>query len=166
MHRMSWLAAALVTVAVALTLGPAVSIGTAAGPLQSLSGSGWRGNISTPMTPIHHFVVSAHSGPEGVSGVYTLSSPANTLLDFTGDVTCLVVVGDHAIVGGVVTAGGEPGQIGTGFAVGFIDNGAAADTQTFTDVEIAAPVDCAAEQFLFTLTPFPVLNGNVVVKGG
>jgi hypothetical protein len=85
-------------------------------------------------------------------------------LNFSGRVTCLDVVGDHAIVGGVVTGGGEPGQIGTGFAVGFIDNGSASDAQTFTDVEIAAPVDCAAEQFLFTLTLFPVLNGNVVVN--
>ena len=156
--------ASLCILAFMLALVPAVSSGAAA-PFTSVTGSGWRGNISTPTTPIHHFVVSAHSGPEGVSGIYSLSSPANPLLDFTGRVTCLDVVGDHAIVGGVVTGGGEPGQIGTGFAVGFIDGGSGSDRQTFTDVEIAAPVDCAAEQSLFTLMLFPVLNGNVVVNG-
>jgi hypothetical protein len=142
-----------------------VSVGTAASPFQSLAGSGWRGTVSHPTSPINHFVVSARSGPQGVSGFYSDSSP-NPLLNFTGQVTCLDVVSDHAIVGGVVTAGGVPGQIGTGFAVGFIDNGPPADTQTFTDVEIASPVDCAAEQFLFTLMLSPVLNGNVVVSDG
>ena len=156
--------ASLCILAFAFVLVPAVSSG-AAGSFTSVTGSGWRGNVLTPTTPIHHFVVSAQSGPRGVSGMYSLSSPANPLLDFTGRVTCLDVVGDHAIVGGVVTGGGEPGQIGTGFAVGFIDNGSGSGTQTFTDVEIATPVDCAAEQFLFTDTLFRVLNGNVVVNG-
>ena len=161
---MKSLFASLCIMAFTVALVPGTSVG-ATGPVTSVTGSGWRGNVSTPTTPIHHFVVSARSGPQGVSGIYTLSSPANPLLDFSGQVTCLDVVGDHAVVGGVVTAGGEPGQIGTGFAVGFIDNGAGSATQTFTDVEIAAPVDCAAEQFLFTLMLFPVLNGNVVVSG-
>ncbi|TMK81768.1 MAG: hypothetical protein E6G57_17945 [Actinobacteria bacterium] len=149
---MKGLFASLFILAFALALVPAVSSGAAA-------------PFTTPTTPIHHFVVTAHSGPEGISGIFSLSSPANPLLDFTGRVTCLDVVGDHAIVGGVVTGGGEPGQIGTGFAVGFIDGGSGSDRQTFTDVEIAAPVDCAAEQSLFTLMLFPVLNGNVVVNG-
>jgi len=149
-------------VALVAALGCAVSIAAAAGPPQSVVGSGWRGNVNDPTTPVHHFVVNAHSGPQGASGTFRLSSP-NPLLDFSGQVTCLDVVGDQAIVGGVVTSGGEPGEIATGFAVGFIDNGPASDQQTFTDVEIATPVDCAAEQSLFTLTLFPVLNGNVVV---
>lgn len=154
--------ASLCILAFASALVPALSSG-AAGPFASVTGSGWRGNVSTPTTPFHHFVVNARSGPQGVSGMYTLTSAANPLLNFTGRVTCLDVVGDHAIVGGVVTGGGEPGQIGTGFAVGFIDNGSGTDTQTFTDVEIPAPVDCAAEQVLFADTLFPVLNGNVVI---
>jgi hypothetical protein len=59
---------------------------------------------------------------------------------------------------------GAPGQIGTGFAVGFVDKASpAADAVTFSDVEIGTPVDCAAETFLFTLTNFPVLNGNLVL---
>jgi hypothetical protein len=87
------------------------------------------------------------------------------LLNFSANVTCLYVVGNQAIVGGVVTSGGEPGQIGTGFAVGFIDNPSPTpDTVTFGDLELATPVDCAAEAFLFTLTTFPVLDGNIVVR--
>jgi hypothetical protein len=144
---------------------PAASVGAATGPAQSVTGSGWRGNVTNQTTPITHFIVSAQNGSSGVSGTYISMNPDNALLNFSGQVTCLYVVGNQAIVGGVVTSGGEPGQIGTGFAVGFTDYASpTADTVTFGDLEIPTPVDCAAETFLFTLTNFPVLNGNVVVS--
>jgi hypothetical protein len=142
-----------------------VSIGAATGPFQSLTGSGWRGNVADPTTPITHFAVSARNGPHGVAGSYLSMNAGNPLLNFTGDVTCLYVVGDHAIVGGVVTSRGAPGQVGTGFAVGFVDNASATpDMVTFSDVFLAAPVDCVAETGLFSLATFPVLNGNVVLS--
>ena len=52
---------------------------------------------------------------------------SNTLGNFTGNVTCLDVVGNQAITGGVITGGGEPGEVGTGYAVGFIDDAGTAD---------------------------------------
>ena len=73
------------------------------------------------------------------------------------------LIGRRSIPGGEKPISVKYAPDGQSFAVGFIDNGPASDTQTFTDVEIATPVDCAAEQFLFTLTIFPVLHGNVVV---
>jgi hypothetical protein len=146
-------------------LVPAASIGAATDPTQSVTGSGWRGNVTNPTTPITHFAVSGQNGPTGVSGRYSSMNSANALLDFSANVTCLYFVGNQAIVGGVVTSGGEPGQVGTGFAVGFIDNPSPTpDTVTFGDLELATPVDCAAEAFLFTLTTFTVLDGNVVVS--
>lgn len=161
---MKRLAAGLCTLAFAVAIVPAVSAGAAGGPSDSVTGSGWRGNVVTPDTPITHFAVSAHDGPQGVSGTYTSINAGNPLLDFRGDVTCLYVNGDQAVVGGVVTGGGEPGQIGTGFAVGFVDNGSPnPDAATFSDVELPQPVDCVAESSLFTLELFPVLRGNVEV---
>jgi len=146
------------------TFVPVSSVGAATDQGQSLTGSGWRGNVRTPTVPTIHFVVSAHNGPRGVFGTYTSMNPNQPLVNFSGRVTCLYVVGNQAIVGGLVTSGGAPGQIGTGFAVGFVDNASpTADAVTFSDVEIATPVDCAAETFLFTLTNFPVLNGNLVL---
>jgi hypothetical protein len=86
-------------------------------------------------------------------------------VNFRGSVTCLYVNGDHAVVGGVVTKGGAPGQVGTGFAVGFIDNPSPTpDTVTLSDVFIATPVDCVAETLLFTLPTLPFVRGNVVVN--
>jgi hypothetical protein len=163
---MKGLTASLCALAFAAALVPAVSNADGAGPFQSVSGSGWRGNITSPMTPITHFTVDAFSGPTGVSGTYTsMNTLNNALLTFTGTVTCLYVAGNQAVVGGVVTSGGEPGQIGTGFAVGFADVASPTpDTVTFGDLMLPTPVNCAAETSLFTLTTFPVLNGNVVVN--
>ena len=161
---MKGLVATLCALALGVALVPAASIGAAAGSFQLVTGSGWRGNVTHPTTPIIHFVVNAHDGPTGVSGTYVSQNAANPLLNFGGRVTCLHVEGDHAVVGGTVTRGGEPGQIGTGFAVGFVDNpNPAADVVTFGDLVLAQPVDCAAETSLFTLTTFPVLDGHVVV---
>jgi len=163
-RRLGVISALLVAAVVCATVAPA-----SADPLQSVTGSGWRGTVNNPTTPIIHFVVSAQNGPMGVSGTYALMTPFNpnaALFNFSGNVTCLQIVGNQVIVGGVVTSGGQPGQTGTGFAVGFIDTGPASDTQTFTDLLLPTPVDCTAEQFLFTQLLFPVLNGNVVVAGG
>ena len=85
-------------------------------------------------------------------------------LNFRAQVTCLLVSGDRAIVGGVVTGGGATGQLGTGFAVGFVDKPSPTlDEVTFMDVVIPPAVDCAAEASLFTLPTFQSLHGNMVV---
>jgi len=158
----------LIAVLCALALGvafiPAISSGSAGGPYDSVTGSGYRGNVANPTTPISHFAVSAHDGPGGVSGTYSTMA-ANALLNFRADVTCLYVNGNQAVVGGVVTSGGAPGQVGTGFAVGFIDNPSPTpDSVTFSDVTIPPTVDCFAEAILFTLPTFTVLRGNVDVN--
>jgi hypothetical protein len=161
---MKRLVASLCVLAFAVAFVPAVSTGSAGGPYDSVSGSGWRGNLVNPTTPISHFAVSAQDGPSGVFGTYSSESP-NALLNFRGNVTCLYVNGDHAVVGGVVTSGGDVGQVGTGFAVGFIDNPSPApDTVTLSDVTIPPAVDCVAEAALFTIPTLPFVRGNVEVN--
>ena len=159
---MKTLARTLCAVAIA-ALVP--SVAAAASSSQSVTGSGWRGPLAEPTTPITHFVVSAHVGPQGAGGTYRSMNSRNALLNFAGDVTCISFDGDHAVVGGVVTGGGVPGQIGTGFAVGFVDGSSpTADSVTLTDAELATPVDCTAETALFGFPTLPVLEGNDVIK--
>jgi hypothetical protein len=155
----------LVSMLCVVTLGAALvpAVSMAGAPFQLLVGAGWRGNVENPNTPITHFVVIAWNAPGFASGTYISMNPNNPLFNYTADVTCLDVVGNHAIVGGVVRRGGAPGQLGTGFAVGFIDNGRPPDAMTFSDLEIPTPVDCAGEESLFIGMLFPVLQGNVVV---
>ena len=129
-----------------------------------MTGAGERGTVADPSRSFLHFAVSAHEGPNGVFGSYS-SKSVSPVLTFRGIVTCLYVIGDHAVVGGVVTKGGAPGQVGTGFAVGFIDNPSPTPDQvTLTDTFATTPVDCVAEAAgLFTL-PLPLVRGNVEVN--
>ena len=161
---MKRLAACLCALSFGIAFVPAVSTGSAGGPYDSVSGAGDRGTLADPTTPFLHFTVRAQDGPHGVSGTYSSKSAAS-LVNFSGEVTCIYVNGDHVIAGGVVTKGGDTGQVGTGFAVGFIDNPSPTpDTVTLTDVLITPPVDCVAEAAVFTLPTLPVLNGNVEVN--
>jgi hypothetical protein len=133
-------------------------------------GAGYRVNPTTGVVS-NHFALSAHDGPKGVFGTYNSMSDAPGK-NFDGDVTCLFVQGNQAIVGGVVRKGGDVGQQGTGFAVGFRDNGSPGnslmpDQTTLTDIDIdvsQTPVDCMAESVLFSLTLFPVTPGNVTIR--
>jgi hypothetical protein len=132
-------------------------------------GAGYRFNPDTGVRQVH-FALSAHDGPHGAFGTYN-SQADNPAVDFNGDVTCLFVMGNRAIVGGVVRKGGDVGQEGTGFAVGFEDNGSPGnsppDLTTLTEVFIPVPqstADCMAEAFLFTLILRPVMPGNVTIR--
>jgi hypothetical protein len=132
-------------------------------------GGGYRFNPATGVRQAH-FALSAHEGPHGAFGTYNSTSD-NPSLDFNGDVTCLFVMGNRAIVGGVVRKGGDVGQEGTGFAVGFEDNGSPGnsppDLTTLTDVFIPVPqstADCMAEAFLFMIILRPVMPGNVTIR--
>ena len=159
---MKRLAACFLALSIGAVVVPGVSIGSSGGPYDSVSGSGWRGTVAHPTAPVTHLAVSAHDGPQGVSGTFVSINPANALLNFDGDVTCLLVSGNQAIVGGVETTGA---LAGTGFAVGFIDNPSPTpDQATFSDVGLGTPVDCAAEAFLFTLETFDLARGNVTVN--
>ena len=157
--------AGLCAVGLGVALVPAVSSGAGGGPFDSVNGAGYRGNLANPTESIGHFTVSASDGPRGVSGTYSSSAP-NQLLNFRGEVRCLYVNGDQAVVGGVVTSGGEPGQVGTVFAVGFVDNPSPTpDVVTLTDVLSPTPIDCVAEAAaLFALPTLPFVHGNVAVN--
>jgi hypothetical protein len=160
----------IVGVLAALAVLPAFAGASAGGPYDSVNGAGWRGSVVNPAAAIRHFEVSARNGPHGVSGQFSETQEGAALATFRGDVLCLVVTGNQAIVGGVITSSPEPTNVGTGFAIGFIDNGSQTpDTVTLTDIGLTPPpqteADCLAESFLFTDAPvLPFSRGNVVVN--
>jgi hypothetical protein len=156
--------------ALACSLSP-MAPGSGSSQYDYAVGAGYRvvdPSINTPA----HFALSAHEGPNGVFGTYNSMSDGPAL-NFDGDVTCLFVQGNQAIVGGVVRKGGAAGQQGTGFAVGFQDNGAPGnsllpDETTLTDAFIPVPqnqADCIAQSFLLNpLLMRPVMPGNVTIR--
>jgi hypothetical protein len=165
---MKRLAACVGVLVLGVAVVPAISAGSSGGPYDSVYGSGWRGNIIFPNTRLTHFSVSAANGPQGVSGSYISDSGANgnPQLTFKGKVTCLSVVGDQAVIGGVITEAAVPSEVGNGFGVGFIDSPSpTSDTVTLSDVFAPTPVDCTAEtEFLLFFPTLPFIQGNVVVN--
>ena len=100
MSRLAVLTVALIALAIP---------GTVAGepPHDFVTGSGWVAYTDFPspgVTTTEQQVVSAHSGPNGENpqGTMILHSP---LGDQRANVTCLVVAGNIAVVGGEITSG-------------------------------------------------------------
>ncbi len=120
--------------------------------------------------------VSAHSGPSGENArghffVKRKTDPpvaGRPDLDFSGSVTCLRVIGNQAIVGGVVTKDRldlPNNQIeGTGFLGAYIDNDQVsgdADDQSNSSPGLAPPGDVCPMSFFLPTAPFQ--QGNYVV---
>src|SRR3954468_19565240 len=112
--HLAGIAAALLAIAAV----PALA-GAAGKPYDSVSGAGWRGSLDDPSAAVRHFEVSATNGPHGVTGQFSEDQAGNPFATFKGTVRCVVVTGNRAIVGGVITSSPEPSNVGTGFAIGF-----------------------------------------------
>jgi hypothetical protein len=167
-----------------LTLGTAVSPASAshstgAGPPQDqVQGTGridHPGEHEVFPTQIH---INARSNPDGsgVRGqlVATLDATSSLagVLRLRGDITCMSVSGNTAVVGVEVTSSNTSIQpVGSGLLVLFVDNGepgsvqakATTPDQVRIDFLIAPPPTCPIELFP---DPNPVLQGNYVVHDG
>lgn len=94
--------------------------------------------------------------------------PGRPDLDYSGEVTCLRVVGNRAIVGGVITndrldLASNPIE-GTGFLAVYVDNdqaGSDAHDESNSTPGIAAPGDLCPTSVAFPTAPFQ--QGNYVV---
>jgi hypothetical protein len=144
-------------------------------PQDTVTGSG---KVTSPDFPnpgdllTEQFIVSARSGPAGEDpdGLITLRSPLLDVPEATADVTCMIVAGSHAQVGGMFR---EP--VGyDGFTLRWIevivdDNGSpgqAADTMnSFVFIDRPRPPGFSPCNFLAP-TDFPVEQGNYTVTDG
>ncbi len=115
------------------------------------------------------FIVSAHSGPSGEDpdGQITFNSPLLAVPEAKADVTCVIVSGNHAQVGGTFQ---EPvGYAGT-FVLRWIeviidDNGSNDTMNSFVFIDRPRPPGFSPCNFLAP-TDFPVDQGNYNVNDG
>jgi len=122
-----------------------------------------------------HFAVSADSGPQGVSGKFTAVIETTPFANLVGDVTCLYAQGNRAVVGVLVRSDPiNPGLVGVGFLVAFVDNGVPSQSTT-PDLRSAAfngqsgaPTQAACVNAFPTAftTLFPISPGDVTVNAG
>jgi hypothetical protein len=116
-----------------------------------------------------HFIVSAHDGPNGATGSYQATyGKGQSRTEYSGDVTCVRVEGNLAIVGIRVTKSTRPDAVvGSYEIIRVIDNGNPNDPG---DPDVVSPgiysagplTSCPAPTSDFTRT----YSGNMTVKDG
>jgi hypothetical protein len=109
---------------------------------------------------------SAVQQPNGsVRGQLTLDSRGQNV-NLQGDVNCLVITGNEAIIGGIithVTPNSDPSffsLVGQPFALRVVDNGEGAPDPVDLVSDVNAPADCSVGSFL-PLSPIEAGNINV-----
>ena len=128
------------------------------------------------LTTVEQMMISAHDGPNGPAGSIEFRSPQSNVDVAKVDVTCIVVSGNEAWVGGTVREPfdyvsrlGDPASRITHFGIQLRDNGSPGQgvpdavhpvvfvdrvrPPTFTPCNIAQPL-------------LPVSSGNLVVNAG
>jgi hypothetical protein len=133
------------------------------------------GQVATPSAVPHTISIDANANPQGGEAYGTLRYAGNPP-GFLGNVTCLTVVGNSALVGGfvrqpaafagadflyAVTDNGPPGS-GADQA-GFIDVSPELDTPPYTGLPADFPRTCPATVDLQVFGAFP-LTGDVSIE--
>jgi hypothetical protein len=137
----------------------------AGGPYDSAVGAGSGLQVFGPDSFPFQFTLSAHDGPNGPSGHFTIHDP--DLGTFGGDVACMQVVGNRAIAAGPLEQPVE--ESGFTFVYGAVaveDNGEGTDVPDRAAPLLLFPATfarvCAGTEPLSFLG-FPIDQGNVVV---
>jgi hypothetical protein len=130
------------------------------------------GTVLTPagFGGLEHITLSAHLGPNGPSGHYTIRFGSGELVQ--GDVTCMLVNGNRAAAGGPLH---EPIMIGGTLLENAVvlveDNGEGGPIPDRASGFIALPATFArvcdpTTVLTGALSAFPIESGNFVVNGG
>jgi hypothetical protein len=118
------------------------------------------------------FNLAAHGGPLGENAyghMHARDNPSAPIeFEFRGDVTCMRVIGNNAVVGGPITHFEQVGfpnpQLYHGFTFYVTDNSMLGipDAISYQFVLFAPPPVCPLPSSVLTI--FPVTQGNVVVR--
>ena len=169
MRRIVFSVIACLALVLATSGGAGANHSQGAGPKQDLAAGS--GKIERFGTFVH---VNANGNPDGTGAngsFFVRQTLAQLPFDFSGKVTCLLVTGNKAVIGGEVTKndpvtpGGTPlnPEPGTGVLIDIRDNGDAdvPDTLNFT-FRPAPPTVCPN----ILSHQFPIDQGNFIVHDG
>jgi hypothetical protein len=158
-------------VAAALAAAVFAAAGGAAGRYQLAAGAAER---SADAFAERHVAFSAHNGPDGITGEFTSIRPLpggpGAGVTFTGEVTCLRIDGNRAVIGGIIRHSPLAAEEGTMFFAAVEDNGdpaSGAPPDRVSAYDTGVPIGletCSSATGLYT-TLAPVTSGNVTVDG-
>jgi len=151
---------------------PFDQVASSGGPYQFAVGGAER---TADVFAERHVAFSAHSGPDGTSGEFTShrqlppGSGPGPVLTFTGEVTCLRIDGNRAVIGGIIRHSLFAANEGTMFFAAVEDNGNPSDpvpdrvSAYFVGVPPGTLTCDGATDLYATLAP--VESGDVQVNG-
>lgn len=165
--------AAASAVALLAAAGGASDARSSGGPYQSAVGGAER---TADAFAERHVAFSAHNGPNGTSGEFTShrqlapGAGPGPVVTFTGNVTCLRIDGNRAVIGGIIRHSLFAANEGTMFFAAVEDNGnpasgAPPDRVSAYFVGVPPGVETCDSATSLYGSLAPVESGNVQVKG-
>ena len=112
-----------------------------------------------PPFPVIQVHVNAFADATGLNPRGNLSVDAEGIHSYTGEVTCLSVIGNQASVGIEIVKSSDPALIGQGELWSVVDNGSG-DADRIAGYEITSTPPVVCPPLFFNV---PVVSGNYVV---
>ncbi len=113
-----------------------------------------------PPFPVIQVHVNAFADATGLSPRGNLSVDAEGIHSYTGEVTCLSVVGNQASIGMVIEKSSDPTLIGEGELWSVVDTHGFGDADLIAGYEITPTPPVVCPPLFFNV---PVVSGNYVV---
>jgi hypothetical protein len=110
-----------------------------------------------PVIQVH---VNAFGDATGLNPRGRLSINAEDIHSYTGEVTCLSVIGNQATVGIEIVKSSDPALIGQGELWSVVDNGSPGDSDRIAGYEITPTPPVVCPPLFFNV---PVVSGNYVI---
>jgi hypothetical protein len=110
-----------------------------------------------PVIQVH---VNAFGDATGLNPRGRLSVNAEDIHSYTGEVTCLSVIGNQATVGIEIVKSSDPALIGQGELWSVVDNGSPGDSDRIAGYEITPTPPVVCPPLFFNV---PVVSGNYVI---
>jgi hypothetical protein len=104
--------------------------------------------------------VNAFGDATGLNLRGSLSVKAEGIHSYTGEVTCLSVIGNQATIGIVIVKSSDPALLGQGELWSVVDNGSPGDSDRVAGFEITPTPPVVCPPLFFNV---PVASGNYVV---
>ena len=113
-----------------------------------------------PPFPVIQVHVNAFGDATGLNPRGKLSVDAEGIHSYTGDVTCLSLIGNQATIGIEIVKSSDPSLIGRGELWSIVDNGSPGDSDRIAGYEITTIPPVVCPPLFFNVS---VVSGNYVI---
>ena len=141
--------------------GLLLAVTAAAGLASQTSVTGTARHLGAdPPFPVIQVHVNAFADAAGVNPRGHMTVDAEDIHSYTGEVTCLSVIGNQATIGIEIVKSSDPALVGQGELWSVVDNGSPGDSDRIAGYEITPTPPVVCPPLFFNV---PVVSGNYVI---